>query len=351
LAAWAQQLAAEAEEAENEIAERPDLLCRLGLPRKLLSVVSGEGPLTPAPGRVIRFDFHPATDGWRLSEANSDVPGGFSEASHFTGMMATHFLGFSLPGNPANTWTDALCEQVGTSGVVVLLSAPGYMEDHQVVSFLASRLRERGCQTHLAKPEQLVWREGHAHLNTAWHSGPVDAIIRFYQAEWISRLPDNTGWRFFFRNGKTPIANPPLSIITESKRFPLVWDSLSTPLKTWRALLPDTRDHRDAPWLNNETWLLKTALCNTGDTVSIRALMPASHWFRTRLSVLTNPARWVAQRRFVSVPITTPVGSRHVCVGVYTVNGRVAGAYARLSEKPVIDFAAVDVALLIEDDE
>jgi hypothetical protein len=38
-------------------------------------------------------------------------------------------------------------------------------------------------------------------------------------------------------------------------------------------------------------------------------------------------------------------------VGVYTVNGRAAGAYARLSEKPLIDFAAIDVALLIEEND
>jgi hypothetical protein len=33
------------------------------------------------------------------------------------------------------------------------------------------------------------------------------------------------------------------------------------------------------------------------------------------------------------------------------VNGRAVGAYGRLSEKPLIDFAAVDVALLIEEDD
>lgn len=26
--------------------------------------------------RLIRFDFHPTTDGWSVSEVNSDVPGG-----------------------------------------------------------------------------------------------------------------------------------------------------------------------------------------------------------------------------------------------------------------------------------
>jgi hypothetical protein len=36
-------------------------------------------------------------------------------------------------------------------------------------------------------------------------------------------------------------------------------------------------------------------------------------------------------------------------VGVFTVNGRTAGA--RLAEKPLIDFAAMDVALLLEQDD
>jgi len=80
-------------------------------------------------------------------------------------------------------------------------------------------------------------------------------------------------------------------------------------------------------------------------------LMRPGEWLRTRLRVRLTPGRWVAQRRFESVPVSTPTGLRHACVGVYTVNGRAAGAYARLSEKPVIDFAAADVALLLEDDE
>ena len=31
--------------------------------------------------RLMRYDFHPTTDGWQVSEVNSDVPGGFAEAS------------------------------------------------------------------------------------------------------------------------------------------------------------------------------------------------------------------------------------------------------------------------------
>src|SRR5262249_18931085 len=145
-------------------------------------------------------------------------------------------------------------------------------------------------------------------------------------------------------SGKTPVANPPLAIISESKRFPIVWDRLSTMLPTWRKLLPQTRDPREVPWSHEDAWLLKTAMCNNGDTVSIRGLMKPKDWLQTGFNVHLRPKNWIAQRRFESLPLNTPLGEHHVCIGVYTVNGKAAGAYARLSKKPIIDFTAVDVA-------
>jgi hypothetical protein len=351
LAFQAEQLTAEAIVAEEEISQRLELLESLGLPVPLRRVLAEKTPVTPLAGRVMRFDFHCTTEGWRISEANSDVPGGFTEASYFTGLMAQHFPDLRPAGNPGDAWSEALAGVAGSSGAVALLSSPGYMEDHQVTAFLAAQLRKRGCLAFLARPGQIRWRDGAAHLDSAWHRGPLDAVVKFYQAEWLARLPAKCGWPYFFRGGKTRVANPALAVISETKRFPLVWDNLSTPLPTWRALLPETRDPRNAPWPRDDGWLVKTALCNSGDTVSIRELMSASGWLRTSLALRLSPGNWVAQRRFESVPISTPVGPRHVCVGIYTVNGRAAGAYARLSKKPVIDFAAADVALLLENDE
>lgn len=351
LASYAERLSVEAAEAEKEIASRPELLAPLGLPRALRRVLADHTPLTPAAGRVVRYDFHPTRDGWRISEANSDVPGGFTEASYFTSLVAEHFPELRPAGDPARTWGDALSAVAAPGSAIALLSAPGFMEDHQVIAFLAARLRERGCRADLAKPEQIIWRDGIAHLDTAWHCGPLNAIVKFYQAEWLSRLPASSEWKYFFRGGKTLVANPALAVISENKRFPLVWDALAAKLPTWRALLPETRDPREVSWAHDDQWLLKTAMCNTGDTVSIRELMKPADWWQTRLAARLFPRQWLAQRRFESVPVMTPVGPRHVCVGVYTVNGKAAGAYTRLSPRPVIDFAAVDVALLIEDDE
>lgn len=348
LASHAEQLAAEAVSAEEEISERPELLDRLGLPGRLRRVLAENRPSSPSAGRVVRFDFHYTTQGWRISEANSDVPGGFTEASYFTGLVAEHFPALHPAGSPADVWAEALAFAAGPTGVVALVSAPGFMEDFQVLAFLAKRLRDNGCSTYLAKPGQIAWPDGHAHLQTSYYCGTLDVIVRFYQAEWLSRLPQKSGWANLFRGGKTPVANPPLAVISESKRFPLVWEELSTPMPAWRALLPETRDPRAAPWMQDDNWLVKTAFCNTGDTVSVRELMKSGDWLKTRLMVQIAPYNWVAQRRFESAPVSTPMGPRHVCVGIYTVNGRAAGAYTRFSEKPVIDFAATDVALLLE---
>ncbi len=351
LAAQAEALSREALTAEAEIAQRPDLLNRLGLPRALRKVLGGSEELTPTAARVIRFDFHPTTQGWKISEANSDVPGGYSEACHFTTLMAEHFSGWRPSGDPAGELVAALSAVAGSAGPVALLSAPGYLEDHQVVAYLSQRLRELGCPTRRAKPEQLRWRDGPARLELAGWQGPVGAVVRFYQAEWLARLPVRMGWSAFFRGGQTPVTNPALAVISESKRFPLVWDELETKLPTWRSLLPESRDPRAVNWGREDGWLLKTAYCNTGDTVSAREWLSGGAWARARLAGALFPGHWVAQRRFESLPVATPMGARHVCLGVYTVNGRAAGAYARMAARPLIDFAATDVALLLEDDE
>ena len=165
------------------------------------------------------------------------------------------------------------------------------------------------------------------------------------------KLPPTNGWRHFFRGGKTPVANPPLSVIPESKRFPLTWKHLSTELPTWRELLPEVRDPRELSLFNDRNWLLKTAYCNNGDAVCARDWMKPREWWQAKICSQLFPNQWLAQRRFESLPVPTPLGPRHVCVGVYTVNGKAAGAYARLSEKPVIDYTAVDVALLIDKNE
>lgn len=61
-----------------------------------------------------------------------------------------------------------------------------------------------------------------------------------------------------------------------------------------------------------------------------------------------RPGKWVVQRRFVTRGIQTPLGEMFPCLGVYVVDGEVAGIYGRLSRGAVVDYAAMDVAVLVE---
>jgi glutathionylspermidine synthase len=225
------------------------------------------------------------------------------------------------------------------------------MEDHQVVSYLASHLRKRGCETHLANPKQLKWRNGIAFLDTDWANTELHAIVRFYQGEWLSQLPRRLQWTHFFRGGHTPVGNPGVAMISESKRFPLTWDRIKTSLPAWKTTLPETRDPRDCPWQTDQSWLLKAALSNTGDEVCIREWMTDRKWRRLRWNIRIQPNSWVAQRRFEAVPLDTPIGPMHVCLGVYAINGRTAGIYARLAPRALIDYTSMDVAVLIADED
>jgi hypothetical protein len=346
LAALAEALAAETALAERELLGRPDLLRRLGLPRRMFRVLADPAvDPSPAAARVIRFDFHPTADGWRISEANSDVPGGYAESSHLPRLMAEHWPQYRPAGDPAGALAQAIHEYHGAPGRVGLLAAPGYVEDQQVVACLAAELRGRGWATVHGRPGQVEWERGRARLRSL----PLDVVVRFFQGEWLARLRDPARWRPLFRGGRTPVCNPGPAILAESKRFPLVWDELTTPLPTWRALLPETRDPRTTDWVRDPDWLLKAAFGNTGDEVIDPTAVPSRVWRRAAWEVRLRPRAWTAQRRFAAVPVQTPAGPMFPCLGVYTVDGRAAGIYGRLSPKPLIDYTAVDVAVLVRD--
>jgi hypothetical protein len=370
LSADAEALAAETAPMEAALLLRPDLHRRLGLPRRLRTafgdLARGESP-TPEPARIMRFDFHPTPAGWRVSECNADVPGGFTESSTFPRLMAEHGgrpVGVATLGDVTSTWVDAMVRGTAMSrdsamrrdsgGAgrplrVALLAAAGYTEDLQVVELLARMFRARGHAAWPADPRLLDASAPVARLRSSAYDGPVDLVVRFFQGEWLARLP-RRHWRGLLVGGRTPVANGPAAILGESKRLPLLWDDLGLPADAaWRRLLPETRDVRRARWRSDDGWVLKGAYANNGDAVAHRDLVDAAAWRRAAWDAKLRPGRWVAQRRFESVPVDTPAGPMHACVGVYTVDGRACGAYGRLSPHAVIDYRAVDTAVLLDE--
>jgi hypothetical protein len=124
-----------------------------------------------------------------------------------------------------------------------------------------------------------------------------------------------------------------------------VWDQLRTSLPTWRALLPETRHPREIDFKTHPDWLLKSALCNNGDSVSIPG---TPQWRKAHREAFWFPSHWIAQRCFNTLAIPTPAGPMYPCLGVYVLDGKPIGIYGRISPKPVIDYTAIDVAVLLE---
>ncbi len=350
MARLAEALAAETVAAEAELLKRPELWQELGVPRLLSRVLTGArnaGAAAGGTGRVMRFDFHPrgaAEAGWWVSEVNSDVPGGFAEASAYARLMG-EALGLEPAGDPGEAVARMICQRA-RGGFVGLLCAAGYMEDRQVVTYLAQRVRACGCSAEQVGLRDLRWRDGEARLRDGRALG---VLVRFYQAEWLAQLPRRYRWQEAILGGPTVVMNPAPAALTENKAFPLVWDRLRTPMETWRRMLPETRSLSDAPWRAGE-WVLKERYSNNGDSVLAVGEGDLRMWRRAERELRRRPGAWVAQRRCAVHTVKTPLEPMRPCIGVYVVDGRAAGIYGRLSRGWVVDFAATDVAVLLEDD-
>ncbi|HYG24575.1 MAG TPA: glutathionylspermidine synthase family protein [Verrucomicrobiae bacterium] len=359
LAAMAEQLANETITAENAIVRQPKLIDDLGLPRALRRELMKlcrrrDADSNARDVRLIRFDFHFTADGWRISEANSDVPGGFNEASGFARLVAAHLGDVVLPGDPTRDLAKAVANSVaGTgragSGTIALVHATAFTDDRQVMEFFCRELRQMGLSPVLVAPDHLRWNEGQPFIETEWFSGPVDFVFRFFPAEWLPQLPRSCAWPHLLGDSLAGLCNPGTSILTQSKRFPLVWGRLEADLPNWRALLPRTFTPRAArTQLAPERIVWKCALGRVGDFIGMHGITSLKESRAIASNVRWHPGHWIAQERFDAVPMRCSAGDLFPCIGVYTVNGKASGAYGRLARTPLINHLAQDGAVLID---
>jgi glutathionylspermidine synthase len=244
-----------------------------------------------------------------------------------------------------------MCTSLVAGAHVAFVHATAYSDDRQVMSYVARRFAASGVRTSLVSPAHLRWHGGRARLETAWTSETVDALVRFFPAEWLPNLPSACGWSHFFHGGSTPVSNPASAILTQSKRFPLTWEALRTPMPTWRSLLPETRDPREVPWREGEEWVLKPALGRIGEDIVMSGVTEAKQLKRLSRDARWFPAGWIAQRRFAATPFRVHGRDLYPSVGIYTIDGHTAGAYGRIAERPLIDGRARDAAVLVASDD
>ena len=111
--------------------------------------------------RLMRFDFHPTTDGgFAISEVNSDVPGGHAEGSVVPAiakeMLDEANAEASVKDKQKERKTtygymdfssflvDAISKKVPKNGTIFLNHCTCYSDDRQVMEFDADRLRAAG---------------------------------------------------------------------------------------------------------------------------------------------------------------------------------------------------------------
>ena len=80
-----------------------------------------------------------------MSEVNSDVPGGFIEASGFASAMAARFPGAAMTGDPVAALAEAWRETLPPGARVGLVHATAYTDDRQVMEQRVAKAVEDMC--------------------------------------------------------------------------------------------------------------------------------------------------------------------------------------------------------------
>ena len=300
--------------------------------------------------RLMRYDFHPTTDGgWAVSEVNSDVPGGWAEGSLMPAAAMEALNGVYSYTNFGESLTNAIQQKVPAGGRIMLVHCTSYSDDRQVMQFLGDKLKGLGFQVIYAAADHLRFRDRKAISILDGNEGEVDAIIRFSPLEWISDMKPKQ-WLGYF-DTTTCSCNHPIAIYAQTKRFPFVWDVLEKngiSMSTWRALLPDTKEVKDAK--GKEGYIYKPVYGRVGEMISIREACEADEYKKIMMEVNLLPKNYLAQKQFVSQALDGINGERyHICLGSYTIEGCHAGYYARMSKTLRIDSNAADIPVLIEE--
>lgn len=347
LESLAEKLAAETVQIEETLLLHQEPAKRLGFPRAVSKALAGISSYEPGKHvRLMRFDFHPTREGWAISELNSDVPGGLAEASVLPD-IAQQYLPCCEPGqNVAQHLLEAFKKRTETGKRIAFVHATSYSDDRQVMQFLGDYFEQAGYRTLYAAPDHIAWKQQQAFSLIEGEEGPIDGIVRFFPLEWLINLPRKSHWQGYYHT-LTPSCNHPISMFAQSKRLPLIWHELGLDLPAWKSLLPETSAPGGLASVPDRIY--KPALGRVGENISIREAVTDKEYAQIMRAVRRHPRDWIAQKRFESKPVLGPDGeSYHLCIGVFTVDGKAAGFYGRISPYPRIDARAKDIPLLVE---
>lgn len=380
LADYTRKLAKETMEAEEFINDNLHLAKILKLPKRLKKEVKSMSNYDRDKHvRLMRFDFHPVKQGgFAVSEVNSDVPGGHSEASIIPA-IAKEILEEAGDKDRysyidlSDYLMDAISKKIKPQGTIFLNYCTCYSDDRQVMEFVGDRLAARGFKVLKGAADHINFKDGKAYSILDGNECELDGVFRYTPIEWIMDIKPKR-WQGYF-NTDTPSINHPISLYAQTKRFPFVWETLEengVDMSTWKKLLPHTVEAKAVLSGNNkkakhlkekysqndyygehrDEYIFKPAYGRVGEKISIKEACREDEFKKILKDVKRHPKKYIAQKKFDSMPLVTEEGEEfHVCIGSFSVDESHAGFYARISNLPRIDSHAADIPVLVEKDE
>lgn len=299
--------------------------------------------------RLMRYDFHlDLNNNWVISEVNSDVPGGFAEASLLPKLAIKMLKKDYYSIDFGDILATSIEKKIKPKGKIMFVHCTSYSDDRQVMQYIGDEMEKRGFKSLYGAADHIRFKDKKAISILDGYEGEIDLIFRFTPLEWLKDIKPKT-WDGYF-DTITPSCNHPIAIFAQTKRFPLVWETLKAngiKLDTWEKLLPHTILVKDLK--DKEGYIYKPACGRVGEKISIKEACDDEEYKLILKDVKKHPNNYLAQKQFKSMPIISPDNTKyHVCIGSYTVEGKHAGFYARISEKPRIDSHAEDIPVIIE---
>lgn len=336
--------------AEELLNKNIKIAKKLALPKKIMEQIPNMQNYDKSQNiRLMRYDFHPSIDGnWIVTEVNSDVPGGFAESSLLPNLARKTINQPSLKYNSfGDQMVDAINKKLNKKGTIMMVHCTCFSDDRQVMQYMGDKLEKEGYKIIYGAADHINFKNKQAYCILDNNQGKIDLIFRFTPLEWLIQMKPRR-WDGYF-NTTTMSCNHPISIFAQSKRFPFVWDDLENvgiSMQTWKNLLPKTINVKDLK--NQQDFIFKPVYGRVGEKISIKEACKDDEYIKILKDVKKHPKNYIAQKRFISKPLKCDDKEYHICLGSYTIEGKHAGYYARMSPYPRIDSYAADLPVLIE---
>jgi hypothetical protein len=204
---------------------------------------------------------------------------------------------------------------------------------------LKQLLEARGIEAFGAAPTSVELDGGEMLVDGA----PLAAALRFFPGDWLLFAREGEGW---FSRHPHRLSNPLHALFSQNKFFPVACVAADIGAPTWASYLPATAPLRVRDLLGSPQ-LAKPSFGRVGEDIAQIDEMPYAKRLGIAASLLLDKGLWIRQGRFESVNLGSETEPLHACVGVYCVDGKVAGCYGRLSPVRVVGMSAADAPVFV----